>query len=235
MKQALPDQVLSPKAVYVLKQIITSRISHEHQRHICLLSSDFIFLINFVSDLLKAEPAVLTLHEGHYMVGDIHGNIDVLIRIFEKAGYPPDSSYLFLGDYIDRGKNSCEVILLLYALKVLYPSKVHLLRGNHEFYAMSESYGFKREYEGRLSREIFEAVIRSFDFLPIAAHIGGNFCVHGGISPQLKSEGDLQKIPKHSQGQAFTGGLVSDLLWSDPSQSVVEFDQNPRGCGVLFG
>jgi protein phosphatase len=168
-----------------------------------------------------------------YVVGDIHGNIDSLLRILERFGYPPESLYLFLGDYIDRGRNSCEVILILYSLKFLFPGSVHLIRGNHEFRAMSEWYGFRWECESRLSRALFELIIRSFDFLPIAARLGGNFCVHGGISPELKSPADLARIGK--SGGDDSVGLVCDLLWSDPRSCVRHFKESPRGCGFLFG
>jgi hypothetical protein len=67
----------------------------------------------------------------HVVVGNIHGNIDILLQIFDKCSYPPAASYPFLGDYVDRGEHSFEVILLLYSLKVLWPRHVHLLRGNH--------------------------------------------------------------------------------------------------------
>jgi len=102
---------------------------------------------------------------------------------------------------------------------------------------MTDIYGFKRECETRLSKTLFSLIIQSFDFLPIAARIGANFCVHGGISPRLKSEQDIQRIIKLSAGAAPPEDfcLVIDLLWSDPSNSVADFGDNPRGCGVLFG
>ena len=66
------------------------------------------------------------------MIGDVHGQFGDLIRIFEKCGYPDKQNYLFLGDYVDRGKQSLETILLLLCYKLKYPESFFLLRGNHE-------------------------------------------------------------------------------------------------------
>jgi diadenosine tetraphosphatase ApaH/serine/threonine PP2A family protein phosphatase len=192
-------------------------------------------LIDHVNARHRAEPATVVLCGDHWVVGDIHGNVDALIRIFDQCGYPPASRYLFLGDYIDRGRNSCEVVLLLYALKFLYPDCVHLLRGNHEFFAMADAYGFRRECEARLSRALYERILLGFDDLPIAARIGGNYCVHGGISPRLRTEEQIRGIAKLSQGENIVKSASCDMLWSDPSVDVADFDKSPRGCGVLFG
>jgi protein phosphatase len=230
---APPD--LARHAEDIVTQVISTRIAPERRQQVRVLARVVESLVEGVTALLRNEPPVLSLIGEYCVVGDIHGNVDSLIRIFEKMGYPPNRRYLFLGDYVDRGRFSCEVVLLLYGLKVLFPEHIRMMRGNHEFPLMSELYGFKYECEVRLSLQIYKKIMASFDELPIAAIIGRNFCVHGGISPQLKSSGDILSITKIKGGQPLGESVVTDLVWSDPSNRVSEFEKSPRGCGVLFG
>jgi protein phosphatase len=219
----------------LVHQIINTRIPCKDPPQISISITNLSTLIDLVSERHKTEPATLVLSGDHYIVGDIHGNIDVLIRIFGKFGYPPHSKYLFLGDYIDRGCNSCEVVLVLYALKLLFPDDLHLLRGNHEFCAMAGAYGFRYECESRISHSIYERILMSFDDLPIAARIGGNYCVHGGISPRIVTEKGVEEVEKLRQTEEYFVSPSYELLWSDPKPELSEFEASPRGCGVLFG
>ena len=77
------------------------------------------------------------------------------MRVFDILKYPPESKFLFLGDYIDRGKKNLECILLLLWLKIKYPSKIFLLRGNHESENINRTYGFYDEYKRKISLKKF--------------------------------------------------------------------------------
>jgi diadenosine tetraphosphatase ApaH/serine/threonine PP2A family protein phosphatase len=193
-----------------------------------LTEASFSDLLEIAQTLFEAEPAVLKLSGDFAVVGDLHGDIASLTRIFQNFGYPPEQSYLFLGDYVDRGTNSCEVVCLLFALKVLFPGHVYLLRGNHENRAMTDVYGFREECLGRFSSKIYDKILTAFENLPIAAVLNDTvFCVHAGVPHNFQSTDSITKSDPPD--------LIDDLLWSDPSTECSWFAESPRGRGHLFG
>jgi diadenosine tetraphosphatase ApaH/serine/threonine PP2A family protein phosphatase len=183
--------------------------------------------------LTKEDSLVFLPIQTCVLVGDIHGNLESLLQIFSRHGWPPSTFYVFLGDYVDRGINSCEVILLLLSLKLLYPEHLLLLRGNHESPSMARSYGFATECTEKYSPLLFWDIMDCFGALPIAAVVNGNLCVHGGISHRYETLDDIAQSEKNFGGEVEN--VVVDLLWSDPSIDLDEFGPSPRGAGSLYG
>eukprot|EP00873_Tetraselmis_striata_P023736 jgi/Tetstr1/444000/TSEL_031941.t1 len=131
--------------------------------------SDLNSLLSLAARELNAQATVLDLSAPLHIVGDIHGQFQDLLRIFDRIGYPPQKRYLFLGDYVDRGPHGLEVMALLLSLKILYPESVYLLRGNHECEGVSVVYGFYEECKTRYRASLWRNFIHVFDAMPIAA------------------------------------------------------------------
>mmetsp|Transcript_8459 Transcript_8459/g.27081 ORF Transcript_8459/g.27081 Transcript_8459/m.27081 type:complete len:379 (-) Transcript_8459:1623-2759(-) len=115
--------------------------------------------------------------------GDIHGQFFDLCNIFEINGKPThDNTYLFNGDFVDRGSFSCEVILTLFAYKCLLPKHFHLLRGNHETNAMNALYGFQGELTQKYGKSFTSIFDEVFCTLPLGCVLSEQiFIMHGGL------------------------------------------------------
>ncbi|KAI8059994.1 serine/threonine-protein phosphatase PP-Z1 [Gilbertella persicaria] len=156
------------------------------------------------------------------------------VFLTQSGGFPPDSNYLFLGDYVDRGKQSLETILLLFCYKIKYPENFFLLRGNHECANVTRVYGFYDECKRRTNTKVWKTFVDVFNTLPIAALVAGKiFCVHGGLSPSLHNMDDVRNIMRPTDVPEY--GLLNDLLWSDPSDTAAEWEDNERGVSYCFG
>lgn len=175
------------------------------------------------------------------IVGDIHGNLNSLARILTVKGYPPKTRYLFLGDYVDRGENSCEVMILLFCLKILFPTDVFLIRGNHEFKDMTDNYGFRYECSKRIgnyrnSELFYQKVTDTFSYLPICAILNDAiFCVHGGITALIDTREKLLSIQKVGHQFCSSDSVQAEFLWNDPSSDTDLYEDSPRGIGCIFG
>jgi serine/threonine-protein phosphatase PP1 catalytic subunit len=167
-------------------------------------------------------------------LGDIHGQYYDLLRLFEYGEFPPDSNYLFLGDYVDRGKQNMETICLLLAYKIKYPENFFLLRGNHETASINRIYGFYDECRRRYSVKLWKIFTECFNTLPVAALIDDKIiCMHGGLSPDLMQLEQIRKLTRPTD--VPDTGLLCDILWSDPEKEVNGWGENERGVSYVFG
>jgi serine/threonine-protein phosphatase PPG1 len=188
-----------------------------------------------VKELLVNEPNVLCLSSPLTVVGDVHGQFYDVIELFRIAGYVPDTNYLFLGDFVDRGHHSIETVTLLLALKLRHPHRVHLLRGNHESRAISLTYGFYAECKKKYGNpNVWKYFMDVFDFLTISATIDTQvFAVHGGLSPEILSLDQIKVLYRF--GEIPMEGAIADLMWSDPEPDKDGFYLSSRNAGYTFG
>ncbi|KAL3092104.1 hypothetical protein niasHT_020575 [Heterodera trifolii] len=189
------------------------------------------------TDAFKRQPSLVEILPPVMVCGDIHGQFTDLKRIFACLGTPPEKKYLFLGDYVDRGAQSVETIMLLLCYKVKFPTSIVLLRGNHETSNINATYGFKKELEERYpaqSQMLFDTFNETFAWMPLTGLIGQKIlCMHGGISDKIRSIEQLKQLERPMLLPP-ADSLHIDLLWADPSEAQGQ-QPNPRGAGVLFG
>jgi len=219
-------------------------------KSLCLKNTEITAICLAARDVFLNQPTLVELSPPVKIVGDVHGQYSDLIRLFEMCGFPPAANYLFLGDYVDRGKQSLETILLLLCYKVKYPENFFLLRGNHECANVTRGayqtnfldvilteftvYGFYDECKRRCNIKTWKTFIDVFNCLPIAAIVASKiFCVHGGLSPSLHSMEDIKRIQRPTDVPDY--GLLNDLLWSDPSDTALDWEDNERGVSYCFG
>ena len=218
-----------------LKEKLIDSRKGEFCSNVKLSEREVISVIDKVYPIIEKEESMIELEPPLYICGDIHGQFYDLLRVFEILKYPPESKFLFLGDYVDRGKRSLECILLLLCLKIKYPSRIFLLRGNHESANINRMYGFYDECKRKVSLRIYKKFCNLFNILPITALVGEKIlCMHGGLAYDLKNIDQLKTIKRPTE--IPEAGLLCDLVWSDPDESLYfDFCTNKeRGISVCF-
>jgi serine/threonine-protein phosphatase PP1 catalytic subunit len=199
-----------------------------------LAENEIKMLCSRARPVLLEQSMLLELEAPIKICGDIHGQFTDLLRLFEYGGFPPEANYLFLGDYVDRGKQSIETICLLLAYKIQYPENFFILRGNHESAGINRIYGFYDECKRRYSIKLWKVFSDVFNCLPAAALIDEKIlCMHGGLSPELHSLFQIAAIERPCDVPDM--GLLCDLLWSDPDANTKGWGENDRGVSFVFG
>uniref|UniRef100_A0A4W3H9S5 Serine/threonine-protein phosphatase n=3 Tax=Callorhinchus milii TaxID=7868 RepID=A0A4W3H9S5_CALMI len=185
-------------------------------------------------EILAEESNVQQVDSPVTVCGDIHGQFYDLKELFKVGGDIPETNYLFMGDFVDRGFYSVETFLLLLALKVRYPDRITLIRGNHESRQITQVYGFYDECLRKYgSITVWRYCTEIFDYLSLSAVVDGKiFCVHGGLSPSIQTLDQIRTIDRKQE--VPHDGPMCDLLWSDP-EDTTGWGISPRGAGYLFG
>lgn len=222
------------------------KLLREHFKREGKLKQDQVLrIIKTATKIFENEPNLLHVSSPVTLCGDVHGQLYDLCKLFEIGGDPDVTSYLFLGDYVDRGSYSLEVLLLLYAMKINHPETFTMLRGNHESKQMTQHFTFKSECLVKYSMEVYHASLKSFCALPISVIMNKQFfCVHGGISKDIKFVSEINEINRF-QVDFPSRGAYCDLMWSDPTNEFDEEEYTPnkrkhfmenyeRGCSFMY-
>ncbi|KAF9330471.1 Serine/threonine-protein phosphatase [Linnemannia elongata] len=218
----------------MISKLLDAGYSGKIAKNICLRNNEIVYICQTAREVFLSQPTLIELNAPVKIVGDIHGQYTDLLRMFEMCGFPPSANFLFLGDYVDRGKMSLETILLLFCYKIKYPENFFLLRGNHECASVTKVYGFYDECKRRASIKMWKAFVDVFNCLPLAAIVANKiFCVHGGLSPSLGTMDDIRALRRPTDVPDY--GLLNDLLWSDPSDTALDWEDNERGVSYCFG
>ncbi|XP_072996439.1 serine/threonine-protein phosphatase PP1-like [Typha latifolia] len=218
----------------LIERLLEGKKNKSSGKKIQLSEAEIRNLCVAAKEIFLGQPNLLELEAPINVCGDVHGQFSDLLRLFEYGGLPPSSNYLFLGDYVDRGKQSIETICLLLAYKIKYPDNFFLLRGNHECASINRIYGFYDECKRRFSVRLWKLFTDCFNCLPVAAVIDDKiFCMHGGLSPDLQSMDQIREIERPVD--VPDQGLLCDLLWSDPDKEIKGWGENDRGVSFTFG
>lgn len=183
-------------------------------------TTETLELLDEAMKIFIDEPNILDLHGPIIIIGDVHGQFpDLLDALNTKASQfdiNNDAKFLFLGDLVDRGLHSLETVLFVIFLKLRYPNRFFILRGNHESSALTKTYGFKDECKEKMGIPIYFRICDVFEVLPIAAIINKRvFAVHGGIAPDLT----IEKIDEAAR--IGDDSVLIPLMWGDPTNEAI--------------
>jgi len=199
-----------------------------------LSESQVRVLTDRARQILREESNVQSVQAPVTIVGDIHGQWHDLVELFCIGGRVPETNYLFLGDYVDRGYYSVETVTLVTALKVRYPHRIHMIRGNHESRQITQVYGFFDECLTKYgSPNVWKYFTDVFDYLPLTCVVENSiFTPHAGLSPSIDTFDNIRDLDRVQE--VPHEGPICDLLWSDPDDRA-GWGISPRGAGYTFG
>ena len=201
---------------------------------VLLTEPEIKILVSKAKEVLSKEDNVQAVSAPVTICGDVHGQFHDLLELFEVGGKCPDTNYLFMGDYVDRGYHSIETLCLLLLLKIRYPTRIYLTRGNHESTEITQLYGFYDECVQKFGNaNVWKMFTDLFNYLPISAIVENKiFCLHGGLSPDIETIDEIRRLDRRRD--VPSSGAMCDLLWSDPEERL-GWGVSPRGAGYIFG
>merc|ERR1712135_222957 len=192
-----------------------------------------------IQELFKQQPTMVDVNipasRKFTVCGDIHGQFYDLMNIFALNGLPAaENPYLFNGDFVDRGSFSVEVVLTLFAFKLLLPDRFFMSRGNHESSTMNQMYGFEGEVKSKYNADMVDLFTEVYNCLPLCHCLNRKVLVtHGGLfSKDGVTLDDIIKTDRFRQPPEE--GIMCDLLWSDPHPGRGR-TPSKRGVLIQFG
>ncbi|NXL59678.1 PPE1 phosphatase, partial [Chordeiles acutipennis] len=238
----VPDSYYGPRLSFPLTVKDASALLHAFRNEQLLHARYVLQLLCETRRVLKEMPNITHLSTSYSkeitVCGDLHGNLDDLLLIFYKNGLPSEQNcYVFNGDFVDRGKNSMEILIILFAFLLIYPNDLHLNRGNHEDYIMNLRYGFTKEVSKKYKdhgEQILCLLRDVFSWLPLATIIDSKVLIlHGGISDTTDLD-FLNALERNKVRDDIHVGIL-DILWSDPRSQNGCTPNKSRGGGCYFG
>ncbi|MFW9870898.1 MAG: metallophosphoesterase [Candidatus Thorarchaeota archaeon] len=189
-------------------------------------------LTGMIRDLYQGKKNVVNIPSRNvFFIGDLHGEYSSISSVRQLFHKYENHSFIFLGDYADRGPEQIETFNLVMALALAEPERVLMLRGNHESDEIAQRYGFYTEVTRKFSFDVYEDYLSVFQVLPLAAkNDDGIFACHGGIPEGVRSTDDLQSPDRFDPN--FPNEVILQLVWNDPKEADFRFAANSRGSRV---
>lgn len=232
---------------------LVNRILSQYDTAQSLTIDETKILLNSYIKMSSNQSMLARIRAGSILVsGDIHGDFTMMRSIIDKFLKAKKTDHLlFLGDIVDRGSHSIACMNLFFALKLKYPNKVHIVRGNHESLPVNSRYGFLDEvsryyYNEEIKvnplatidylPELYLLYNKAFSLMPLAIiHEKLRFFfVHGGIPIESISLQEIKDLPREYVIQE--NQIVKQFLWNDPKENIDRHDYSIRGDGIfVFG
>ncbi|MHA2289041.1 MAG: metallophosphoesterase, partial [Promethearchaeota archaeon] len=190
---------------------------------------DIAQILHRTINILEEENLLLDLNIENssrevLVIGDIHGNLKTLLKILEIIERREPRIIIFLGDIVDRGPYQLECLLLVLALKIRYPNKYFILKGNHETLEMNQYYGFYKIFVAKFNdQKKFDEILNLYNSLPFCALVNKSIlCIHGGIPEDFEILRKLEGLKQKDITIVFKSIAKSliQMIWNDPKSEL---------------